>query len=267
MNKKILFRCSSLSEIMTGEMGLTQNQQNELDNLKKRYELYCYDQIGKPLTDIQSQKMYDLISKSENKELSQTAKTQCLKTFLAYKYGYYEEIHTDGMMKGKLLESEAISLLSQYEGVFLKKNIERKKNDYITGECDVLGKNDVIYDIKIPENIRTFFDVEYVSKNYFCQGQGYMNLWEKSKYKLTYVLLPDSVEMIERKIARLSYHLIGDDYIKAQKQLIHNNDIIKTMPIEDRIKIFEFDYDPEFMQQVNERVDVCRDYIKTKYGY
>ena len=224
MSKKILFRCSSLSDIMTN-------------------------------------------GRSKTETLGETAKTQCLKTFLQYKYGYYEEIHTDGMMKGKLLESEAISLLSVLEGTYLKKNKERRSNDYITGECDLLGKNDEIYDIKISENIRTFFDVDDVSKNYFCQGQGYMNLWEKSKYKLTYVLLPDSVEMIERKISRLSYHLIGDDFEKAQKQLIHNNDIIKTMPIEDRIKIFEFDYDAEFMNQVNERVDVCRDYIKTKYGY
>ena len=205
--------------------------------------------------------------RSKTETLGETAKSQCLKTFLAYKYGYYEEIHTDAMMKGKLLESEAISLLSVYKGTYLKKNKERRSNDYITGECDLTSKNGIISDIKISENIRTFFDVEDVSKNYFCQGQGYMNLWELPNYELTYVLLPDTEEMIERKISRLSFHLVGDDFERAQKQLIHNNDIIKNMPIEDRIKIFKFDYDPEFMNQVFERVEVCREYIKTKYGY
>jgi hypothetical protein len=205
--------------------------------------------------------------RSKTETLGETAKSQCLKTFLAYKYGYYEEIHTDGIMKGRLLESEAISILSVYKGTYLKKNKERRSNDYITGECDLISKNGIISDIKISENIRTFFDVEDVSKNYFCQGQGYMNLWELQNYELTYVLLPDTDEMIERKISRLSFHLVGEDFEKAQKQLIHNNDIVKNMPIEDRIKIFKFDYDPEFMNQVFERVEVCREYIKTKYGY
>jgi hypothetical protein len=248
---------------MTGEMGLTEAQQKDYNTLLARFT----DPKAKPLTDLQYQKMIDLETKSQNKELSQTAKSQCLKTFLAYKYGYYEEIHTDAMMKGKLLESEAIGLLNEFNGFYLKKNKERRSNDYISGECDIEGKKDDIYDIKICENIRTFFDVEDVSKNYFCQGQGYMNLWQKSNYKLTYVLMPDSEEMIERKISRLSFHLVGDDFEKAQKQLIHNNDIIKTMDVKDRIKIFEFDYDPEFMNQVFERVEVCREYIKTKYGY
>ena len=221
---KILFRCSSLSEIMTN---------------------------GRSKTEV----------------LGDTAKSQCLKAFLQHKYGYREEIHTDSMMKGKLLESEAIAILSRFTGVFLKKNIERRKNNYITGECDVIGKNQVIYDIKTSENIRTFFDVEEVSKAYYWQAQGYMELWQIPEYKLTYVLIPDSEEMIERKISRLSFHLIGDDFNKAKKQIIHNNEIIKTMPIEDRIKMFDISYSEMIIKTAYERIEVCREYIKQKYKF
>lgn len=205
--------------------------------------------------------------RSKTEILGDTAKSQCLKTFLQYKYGYYEEIHTDAMMKGKLLESEAIGLLNQFTGVFNKKNKERRSNDYIKGECDVLGKNGIIYDIKISENIRTFFDVEDVSKNYYWQAQGYMELWQIPNYKLTYVLMPDSDEMIERKLSRLSYHLIGDDYEKAKKQIISNNEVINQISLNERIKIFDIKHNQEDINRLYERVEVCREYIREKYKY
>lgn len=224
MINKIIFRCSSLANIMTN-------------------------------------------ARSKTEILGDTAKSECLKTFLGAKYGYHEEIHTDAMMKGKLLESEAIGILSEYEGTFLKKNTERRSNDYITGECDVIGKNKVIYDIKISENIRTFFDVDEVSKNYYWQSQGYMELWGIANYKLTYVLMPDTDEMIERKIARLSFHLVGNDFELAQKQIIHNNQIIKNIPLSDRIKIFNIEYNNKDISSLYERVEECRKYIKEKYNY
>lgn len=205
-------------------------------------------------------------SKSES-ALSETAKTQCLKTFLAFKYGYYEDIHTDGIMKGRLLESSAIGILSEYENVFLKKNTERRTNDFITGECDVIGKNNVIYDIKISENLRTFFEVEDVSKNYYCQAQGYMELWQIPNYKLTYVLMPDTDEMIERKISRLSFHLVGEDFEKAKDQIIRNNEIIHQMTIDERIKIFNIEYNIDDILSLYDRIEVCREYIKEKFSF
>lgn len=206
-------------------------------------------------------------ARSKTEALSETAKTQCLKTFLAYKYIYYEEIYSDAMMKGKLLESSAIGILSEYEGVFLKKNTKRRTNDYITGECDVIGKNNVIYDIKISENLRTFFEVEEVSKNYYWQAQGYMELWQIPNYKLTYVLMPDTDEMIERKISRLSFHLVGEDFEKAKDQIIRNNEIIHQMPIQERIKIFDIEYNLEDILSLYVRIDICREYIKEKFSF
>lgn len=250
----ILFRCSRLGELMTGVVLLTERQKTLLDEYNER-------QIrnGKPLTQNQLIEYGKLLEKSKNTEISDTAKSFVLDTFLQNEFGYSKIITSDAMMKGLLLESEAIALVSKLENKFYKKNKERKMNDFIMGELDV-KTSDHIKDIKVSQNIETYAKVSDVSKTYYYQGLGYMWLWEIPKYSLTYVLLPDTDEMIERQLARLNFQLVGEDYEIAKDQIIHNNDVIKKLPIDMRVKTFNFEYNQDDVDNLKEQILRARSY-------
>jgi len=222
----ILFRCSRLGELMTGLNILTEKQKELLAAYSERNK-----GIGKPLTENQLIEFGKLLEKSKSNDISETAKTFVLDTFLQKEFGYSKVITSDAMMKGLLLESDAIALVSKHENKFYKKNKERKSNDYVMGELDVKA-SDHIKDIKVSQNIETYAKVNEVSKQYYFQALGYMWLWNIPKYSLTYVLLTDSEEMIERQCSRLSFHLVGEDYEVAKDQIIHNNKVIEKLFVE-----------------------------------
>jgi len=251
---KVLFRCSRLGDLMTGLTGLTPNQKELFDKYFERF-----NGNGKPLTENQIIDFGKLMEKKNSTDISETTKTFVLDTFLKREFGYEETITSDAMMKGLLLESDAIALVSKHENTFYKKNKERKSNDYVMGELDVKA-SDHIKDIKVSKDLKTFMKVSDVLKNYYWQAQGYMWLWGIHKYSLTYVLLPNTEEMIERQCSRLSFHLVGEDYEIAKEQIIHNNKLIEKLPVELRIKTFEFSYNEDDIDLLKEQIERARIY-------
>lgn len=256
-SNNVLFRCSRLGELMTGIVSLTPNQKVLLDQYNERQ-----NGNGKPLTQNQLIEYGKLLEKQNNKSISDTAKSFVLDTYLQKEFGYSKVLTTDGMMKGLLLESDAIALVSKFENTFYKKNKERKSNDWIMGELDVKA-SDHIKDIKVSQNIETFAKVDDVSKTYYYQALGYMWLWSIPKYSLTYVLLPDTEDMIERQCSRLSFNLVGEDYEIAKDQIIHNNKVIEKLPLELRIKTFDFELNLDDIESVKEQILRAREYYKT----
>lgn len=253
----ILFRCSRLGELMTGIVSLTDKQKTLLNEYNERQ-----NGNGKPLTQNQLIEYGKLLEKQKNTDISETAKTFVFDTYLQNEYGYKKIISSDAMMKGLLLESDAIALVSKFENKFYKKNKERKMNDFIMGELDVKA-TDHIKDIKVSQNIETYATVSKVNKNYYYQALGYMWLWGIPKYSLTYVLLPDTDDMIERQLSRLNFLLVGEDYEMARDQIIHNNNVIKGLPIELRIKTFDFELLDDDIELLKEQIIRAREYYKT----
>lgn len=200
IKSNILFRCSRLGELMTGVTSLTTKQ-------KEMYIQYSERNAGagKPLTENQLIDYGKLLEKKNNTEIGDTAKSFVLDTFLQNEFGYKDVVTNDAMMKGLLLESDAIALVSKFENKFYKKNKERKSNNWIMGELDVKAI-DHIKDIKVSKDLKTFAKVTEVKKQYYYQALGYMWLWNIPKYSLTYVLLPNTEEMIERQCSRLSFN-------------------------------------------------------------
>lgn len=253
----ILFRCSRLGELMTGVTSLTPKQ-------KELYIQYSERNSGsgKPLTENQLIDYGKLLEKKNNTEIGDTAKSFVLDTFLQNEFGYKDVVTNDAMMKGLLLESDAIALVSKFENKFYKKNKERKSNNWIMGELDVKAI-DHIKDIKVSKDLKTFAKVTEVKKQYYYQALGYMWLWDIPKYSLTYVLLPNTEEMIERQCSRLSFNLVGEDYEIAKDQIIHNNKVIEKLPIEIRIKTFDFEYNEDDIENLKEQIFRAREYYKT----
>jgi len=202
--------------------------------------------------------------------LSETAKTLVENMWLYNKYGYKEDVMTDEMMKGLICEQDSMALVqSVLGGEFRVKNDERKSNGFIIGSCDIpLKKEDVIEDLKSSYNLRTFFNAEYKQGDaYFSQGQGYMWLWGKKNYRLIYTLVPTPDNYILEQKKRFYYKFncdeTNDDYIKISMQIDRNNELIKEIPENQRVKVFEFKYDEDFIERVKLQHAKAVAYYKT----
>lgn len=226
-----------------------------MQNLKIR----C-SSLGKIMTDPK------LKTDKEAGNLSETAKTYIEELFLLKNYGYREIVQTDEMKKGNLCEVDSMILVQKVLKGDLrtrhKKNIE---NEFITGTPDIV-LSDCVEDIKTSWNLRTFFNAE-PSKDYIAQGQGYMELTGCKKFRLIYCLVPTPeiiMENLERKLYyQYENHDQNSDYLEALEQLHKNNDLILDIPIEKRAKVFEYNYDGEYIKDAYRRIERAREYYST----
>lgn len=204
----------------------------------------------------------------DNNELGETAKSLVRNMWLHNNFDYKERVYTDAMMKGNLCEADSMKLVSQVLGneyrAMSKKTLS---NDYIVGTPDIiLTKEDCVEDIKTSENLRTFLDAE-PTKIYEAQAQCYMELADKSNFRLIYCLVKTPESIIANDKKKVYYKFDCDeenpDYIAASMQIEHNNNIIESIPKEKRIKVFEFKRDKAFIENLYKKIDAARLYYNT----
>jgi hypothetical protein len=171
--------------------------------------------------------------------LSQTCITY-LQTWIKEQiYSVQYEVKSKYLTKGLDVESVAIDYYAEQMGLgFVLPNTDFFSCNFCMGTPDLIHDG-IVYDLKSSWDCFTFplFDTE-PDKKYYGQLQIYMHLTELKKAKLVYTLqnTPDELEWSEPK----DYSNIAAKY---------------------RIKEFEFDYDPEYILAVSERVELCQEYI------
>lgn len=135
--------------------------------------------------------------KGKDEILSVGAKTAITKMAKQFVYGYDERISSKYMDKGIKVEDRSIELLNSVLFTSYKKNTERRTNDWITGECDIVG-NDRIHDIKSSWSLATFpvLASQGEDKTYEWQGRAYMMLWEIDHFEIDYCLVNTPDELI-----------------------------------------------------------------------
>jgi hypothetical protein len=198
--------------------------------------------------------------------LSETAKTFVVDKWLLEEFGFSESIKNDYMDKGNECEQDSMDLVSQVvEGGFRSRYNTKLQNDYVIGTPDIV-LSDYVEDIKTSWNLKTFFNAE-LSKMYYAQAQCYMWLTGKQKYRLIYALVPTPEHMVLNECDRLLYkynrNSQNEDYIKECEQIKKNNNLIKDLPIEKRVKKFEFDYDANYIETLKKKIEKAREYYKT----
>lgn len=204
--------------------------------------------------------------KSEAGQLSQTAKTMIEAMWLKNTFGYREIVTTDAMTKGLRLEQESMALAQTVlGGAFRSKNRETFKNDFIIGTPDII-LSDYVEDIKTCYNLRTFFEAE-PTKLYLTQAQCYMALTGRKSYRLIYCLVPNTDEAIIKECERVAWQYGRDyenqDYIDHCSQIKANNDCIAKIPIEQRVKVFEFVYDAEMVAKIYGQIEKAKIYYSS----
>lgn len=193
-------------------------------------------------------------------ELSEGAKTYCENWVKSRLYDKKREFTSKQTDKGNLTEQEGIELIESFLQLpLLMKNDERRENEYIQGECDVVLP-DLIIDVKSAYDCFTFplFETEIPEKDYHWQVLGYMELWGKKQASVCYCLLDMPMEMIERELRyKFRDGFTKEQYEKAAKQYIYSHIEPKY-----RVKEFKFEYDAEKIEKINARVIQCREYIQ-----
>lgn len=144
----------------------------------------------------------------------------------------------------------------------MMKNERYFEDDYFTGTPDVITDSHII-DIKNSWSPFSFpLFAEEIDKTYFIQGQIYMHLTGVHKYKLVYTLTDTPFDLIEREARQFAFKEnvdFDDALLKSFVKRMTYKDVKDDL----KMKIFEFDFDPEVIEELKSKVELCREYLKT----
>jgi len=226
----LLIRCSALGQIMGAgrTIGLSDAMQKELATL-----------LEKPkLTDLQEAKKIDLLERQKCKaefSLSETAMTYVEAIVNKRIYKYDNEFTSKETEKGILVEPQSIELYNDVFDKCFEKNTVYKKNDWICGTADVVGKN-LILDIKSSWSLLTFPKTQKDAKNavYEWQVRAYMMLWGKEYGEIAHCMVDTPDHLITNEFnLNLEIHKVRD----IPKQLLVTVvKIERNLEIEEKIK-------------------------------
>lgn len=184
--------------------------------------------------------------RSKSETLSETAKSEIIKTAKEDFYGYNTEMTNKYVQKGIEVEDKSIELLNAVKFANYTKNKVRLENEFITGECDINDEiNDEIIDIKSSWSLETFpaLPSDINIKDYEMQLRGYMMLYNRSKASVCYCMVstPEGLTMYENKSIHEVDHI---DPFARVTMLSIERDLEIEKQIEERCKVaIEFYYD------------------------
>lgn len=145
--------------------------------------------------------------KAKTEILSEGAKTAIEKLAKQFIYGYDEIVTSKYTDKGIQVEDASIELVNSVFFTNYKKNTERKDNEWITGECDILIPGEKIIDVKSSWSLATFPATARAGENktYEWQGRAYMWLWDVDAFEVHYCLVNTPEELIGYEDTSLHY--------------------------------------------------------------
>lgn len=265
----VLIRCSCIGKIMANGKGsvLTEKQSAELERLQ-----------GLPSrTEKQEATLQEYIAKRDAPpELSETAKSYLKEVYMTYKYGKESlggSERSKYTIKGRSVEDQSIMMLSRIDGLPYDKNQERFTNAYLTGEPDILVRDENGNITKVID-IKSSWDGASLLSNignplnplYYWQVNGYMALTGATEAEVCYCLVNMPQEIIEGEKKRIFYTMNpateeNVDYKKAIERL-ENAMTFDEIPIRERVVRFSMKRDEEIIQKIEKRVIQCREWLQ-----
>ena len=265
----VLIRCSCIGKIMANGKGsvLTEKQSAELERLQ-----------GLPSrTEKQEATLQEYIAKRDAPpELSETAKSYLKEVYMTYKYGKESlggSERSKYTIKGRSVEDQSIMMLSRIDGLPYDKNQERFTNAYLTGEPDIIVRDEQGNAVKVID-IKSSWDGASLLSNignplnplYYWQVNGYMALTGATEAEVCYCLVNMPQEIIEGEKKRIFYTMNpateeNVDYKKAIERL-ENAMTFDEIPIRERVVRFSMKRDEEIIQKIEKRVIQCREWLQ-----
>lgn len=229
------------------------------------------------------------------KGMGETAKKEFVKLYIRKYFGREKRIENKYIDKGNKREQDAITLLSDIDNVFYRKNTERLNNEFTTGEPDLytgpalIGTEEII-DTKNSWDIFTFREAN--EKDYKWQRVDYMWLTGARRGTTAFCLLNGTVEAIldAKRKASWKYGIdpeMNPSYVD-ECQLIERNMIFDMgaflkenpnfdfhsvvsdwtwdIPKEKRIKKFTLERDESDIEALKARIIEGRKFLTTEFG-
>ena len=180
--------------------------------------------------------------------LSQGAKTELKSIAKEEIFGYRKNISSRYLDKGLMCEDACIELRNLVLFDDLKKNTERRSNEWLTGELDLIKPSEKrIIDIKCAWDMDTFpaFAEDVADKNYEYQGRAYLMLWDMEVFELCYCLVDTPEELI-----------------KWDQPELHR---VSHIPPEHRISRIEYRRDLAIEEKIKRKCDAAQKYVLTLF--
>ena len=190
--------------------------------------------------------------KSKSEKISFSAKSAVREIAKYDLFGYQSFDGCKFTEKGLQLEEQAVRLSSLSRGLALKKNTERRENDWISGECDIyIPTRKIIIDTKCSWDIGThpFFKDEAEEKakkqGYDVQMQGYMWLWDCEEAHIDFCLFPTPLDMVK--------------LWENEEKLI---DLVVQIPQKKRLTTLVIKRDEKVIEKIKQRVEAAQEYYQ-----
>lgn len=185
-------------------------------------------------------------------ELSVGAKTYVTKLAKEMVYGYDERISSKYMDKGIRVEDASIDLYNAVKLTSYAKNTERRTNDWLTGEADIVATHKII-DIKSSWSLTTFpvLAEQGEDKGYEWQLRAYMMLWEKPYAEIAYCLVSTPDDLIGWEAPSL--HQV--DYINRELRVTvvpYERDLVLEEKIKVKVEAARLYYDEMVREIANQ---------------
>lgn len=282
--EKVLFRASGAGALLTNKQGqvFTEVQkarvaellQEKLTGVNVNGNKVKWEGTKKP------DELAELIAKRDAPpELSDTAKAFVRKIWLQNKKGVRIEIKSKYLDKGLYAEEDAITLISEVDGVLYVKNEERRENEDHTGECDIFKEfpnKKIVIDVKSCWDPETFMAAK-PDAIYEGQGDVYMDLWFADEFQLKYCLVDAPPHLVQKAKDDAKWKYYSGDmsdaeldalekmmqpiYDQIERNMVYSNNPLFTK--EERVKTFIFYPSKERKALMKERVKLAREYYDT----
>ncbi len=251
---KYEFRCSQLSKITGGVVGITEKQRNRMVDLQLRKMNAATgkkDESGKtikPLTANMEQELTEIIEANKDNTLPKTMQSELRKIFRMEKYSRNFPFTNQYIQKGIQQEEEAITVYQAYRNqngirTLFSKNTVRLSNGWVSGEPDLSNNKDIRkctegFDTKCSWSLQTFaFKEDELDPAYETQNQGYMWLTGAEKWTTAYILVNATEHQVHNEKMKWFYALqcpadaddkYWDDYVQkcreVEKMMIYDYD-------------------------------------------
>jgi hypothetical protein len=237
--------------------GITDKQKETVKELTAKKE------AGK-ITKLQEDELNRLINKRDNPELPEGAKTYCEQWVKEQIYERKKDFSSKYTAKGNSVEDDAINLLAEYyDWGLVYKNEKHFSNDFIEGTPDLV-LSDLIPDNKASWDCFTFPLFQTKLDNcYWWQMQGYMDLTGKSKAAVIYTLMDAPEDIVDREARSRAYQAGFDEVDMDFYENVKLEMTYSHLPLQLRIKRFDIERNDKAIQQIKDRVVMCREYIKS----
>jgi hypothetical protein len=268
------FRCHELGYIMSDPKG--DSPKVKYEKAKASYDKYSDDYLGiQNKMSVAADRKLIQLDKAEARmkkyerlkdvpHLSRTCMSHLADIHTSLTKGLTKDIRSKYIEKGLMVEEDSITQYCKLVQRFLKKNAERKFNEYINGECDIDDSEfDMIVDAKSSWDAFTFGRVSASPINpvYEWQLRGYTWLWERRIGRLAYNLINTPEHLIALECKKLMYELPSEEFYKEACDEIRKNHTYDHIPLEKKVKIFDIKRDEEKEEKIKARVIECRKFL------